>query len=134
MVAWGSGVLGARRDGSSPIYFAHSMLAGIKWPLKGSVVASGDSAPKGGLAGCRDEAMGGDALRPFPFKLPLGNPNLYRAAMSLRVRCAPSVIPFPLARGAHRLVRFHPGCVGNRNQDRTQTRTRVRIRLFKKIG
>ena len=49
-----SGVLGARRDGSPPIYFVHSMHAGIKWPLKGSVVASGDSAPKGGLAGCHD--------------------------------------------------------------------------------
>ena len=81
-----------------PIYFVHSMPAGIKWPLKGSVVAFGDSAPKGGLAGCHDEAMGGDALRPFPFKLPPGNPNLYRASMSLRVRCAPSVCtPSPLA-------------------------------------
>ena len=42
------------------------------------------------------------------------NPNLYRAAMSLRVRCTPSVIPYPLARGAHRLVRLHPGCVGGK--------------------
>ena len=44
-VAWGvrCGV-GARRDGSSSIYFVRSMLAGIRWPLKGRVVASGGSA------------------------------------------------------------------------------------------
>ena len=94
-----------------PFYFVHSMPAGIKWPLKGSVEASGDTAPKGGIAGCLDEAMGGDALRLFPFKLPPGNPNLYRAAMSLRVQCAPSVMCYSLDRGAHRLVRSHPVCV-----------------------
>ena len=89
MVAWGSGVWCPSRLVLLPFYFVHSMPAGIKWPLKGSVVASGDSAPKGDLAGCHDEAMGGDALRLFPFNLPSGNPNLYRASMSLRVRCAP---------------------------------------------
>ena len=47
MVAWGSGVLGARRDGSSSINFVRSMPAGIRWPLKGRVVASGDTAIAG---------------------------------------------------------------------------------------
>ena len=59
MVAWGP-VCGGLRDGgcagcvcvfTGPLYFVHSMPAGIKWPLKGGVVASGELL-KGGIAGC----------------------------------------------------------------------------------
>ena len=91
-----------------PIWFVGALLEGsrtlVVQPLPGCT------------AGDCDEVMDRVASRPLPFNLPSGNPNLYRAAMSLRVRCAtsvgtspPGLRRSPQVRGPHCVVCVEPG-------------------------
>ena len=97
-MAWGSGGEGVMEVGApGPVLFCTLDACGYQVASVGRVVVSGESAERRLAGDHARNGMGRIAALPCFCARPLGSPNLYKSAMTLRVRCAPLVRPFPLA-------------------------------------